>query len=95
MAGKNNEQVLRLVGTDTLRPTRPYKEELLSAARANGFSDIQIRNASDLKDARLKGTSGEFLEVLLKDLEEFVETGQNADGHRIDRFLTTNSEGEQ
>ena len=95
MAGKNNEQLLRLVGTDTLRPTRAYKEELLSAARANGFADVRIRNASDLKDARLKGTSGEFLGALLEDLEEFVETGQNAGGRRIDRFLVTKSEGER
>ena len=95
MPGENRERLLRLVGTDALRPTRPYKEELLSAARTNGFANIRIRNASDLKDARLKGTSGEFLDALLEDLEEFVEIGQNPGSHRIDRFLETKNEAER
>ena len=79
--------ILRLVGSDRLRPTKPNKTRLQRALERNGFPRATIASENDLREAALNAADPKILGALAADLEEFVTIGTNPAGRRVDQFF--------
>ena len=90
----NQQQTIRLVGTDRVRATKAYADKLRKDALGNGLVPKPVKNEADLHQARCDASSADFCSALLDDISEFIDTGENSDGRQIDRFLTPDKDTE-